>query len=110
MHCALGAVTIGVSGLAASVSQDERVEALLLASAMGIAVVAVVRGYRRYRDRRVVLFVLAGLSLLGIGRCVEAFPLLHTASSVVASALLIGGHALNARSLHLLRACCDSNG
>jgi hypothetical protein len=109
VHCVLGAVMAGASGLAGAFVQDERVESLLLASAVIVAVIASAMGYRRHRDRWAVLLVVVGLSLLGIRRFLDPPPLQETMLSVAAAALLIGAHARNAQLLHRLRACCISD-
>jgi hypothetical protein len=110
VHCALGAVMVGASGLAGALVQDERVEAMLLLSAVFVAVIASATGYRRHRDRWVASLVVVGLSLLGIEHFLDPSPLPEPVISIVAAALLVGAHARNARLLHRLRACCGSDG
>jgi hypothetical protein len=99
-----------VSSLAGSLFRDERLELMFLLCAAGLAVAAVATGYRQHRDRRAVLFAVAGLSLLGVGRCIEASRLLEMTASVLGAGLLVSGHVLNARLLHRLRTCCITTG
>ncbi len=104
VHCALGPLMLGASGLAGSLVQDERVEAVLLLSAVVVAVSASTMGYRRHRDRRVVSLVVAGLLLVSVGRFFEP-PFPEPMFPIAAAGLLIGAHARNALLLHRLRAC-----
>lgn len=110
VHCALGAVFVGVSGVAGSLFRDERLELIFLLCAVGLAVASVATGYRQHRSRTVVLFAMAGLSLLGVSRGIDGARFVEAASSVVGACLLIVGHSLNARLLHRLGTCRVING
>lgn len=110
VHCAAGAILVGVSSVAGSLFRDERVELMFLLFSAGFAVLAIASGYRKHRDRRAFLFALAGLSMLGIGRCIDGPRLLETTFSVLGAGLLVSGHVLNARLLHRLHACCAAAG
>lgn len=105
-HCTLGAVLFAVWGGLGSLVEDERIEMVLLMSAVVAALVAATTGYRRHRDPRVISSILAGLLVLGIGSLVEGARLLEAGISVTAATLLIRGHARNARLLHQLSAGC----
>jgi hypothetical protein len=106
VHCALGVVLLGVSGVASALMENERLELALLLSASTAALLAGAGGYRQHRDPRVGLLIGGGLLLLGLGAVVAASHVVDAALSVAAATILITGHALNARLLHRLRLCC----
>jgi hypothetical protein len=110
IHCAIGPLLVGASGLLGSIVQDERVETLLALAAVVVAVMAAALGYRRHRDRWVLFLVAAGLSLLGVARFFELPPLPEPLLLIFAAAVLIGAHARNALLLHRLRSCCSRDG
>jgi hypothetical protein len=110
VHCALGAVLVGASGLVGSFVQDERVEAVLLISAVVVALIACGAGYRRHRDKWVLVLVALGLLLLGVGRIVDLSGIPEPVTPITAAAFLIGAHIRNARLLHRVHECCTPEG
>jgi hypothetical protein len=106
VHCVLGVMLLGVSGVVGALVENERLELVLLLSASTAALLAVAGGYRQHRDPRVGLLIGGGLLLLGLGAVVAASHVVDAALSVAAATILITGHVLNARLLHRLRLCC----
>jgi hypothetical protein len=107
IHCALGPLLVGVSGVASSLVEDERIEMVLLLSAVVVAVIAAALGHRRHGDRWVVSLVMVGLSLVGIAHFFEPSGVPEPVYPVLAAVVLIAAHVRNARALLRHRACCS---
>ena len=106
-HCAGTAVLIGVSGVGGLFS-DERIEIGFCVCAISLAVVALVRGWRRHRSWVPASVGSCGIVLLLTARCagfessnVEALL------SVAGGTLLVTGHVSNIRRLRRMGSCCE---
>jgi hypothetical protein len=109
VHCAAGALVVGVTGVTGSLLRDERVELFFLLATVSLASASVTLGYRQHQNARVALLAVAGLSLLGAARALPAPLLLEPAASVLGASLLVMAHVLNARLLHRVGACSVRN-
>ena len=108
LHCALGSLMIGATGLTGPVMQDERLETMLLLCAVVVASIACTIGYRRHQDRSVVSLMVAGLFFAAIGRIFEPSAIPEPVFPILAAVFLIGAHTRNALLLRRLRTCCDT--
>lgn len=102
MHCAAGAVWMGVAGLGRAI--DERLELPFALVAMSIATLALGRGYRAHRARLPAILGVLGVSLLVSSRLVELEAgWFEQGLSISGAVALVSAHVVNLRA-H--RQCC----
>lgn len=107
VHCGLGAMLpalLPTLGLGFFVG--ETTEWVLVAIAMGMAVLAAVLGYRVHRSKRITLAFIAGMGLLLTSRLSESFGGGHElglAFALGGGALLIGTHITSLRRCRTCR-------
>lgn len=110
VHCIGGALLPGLfaaGGL--HLVSDEALHAGLLLVVLPVAAFALARGVKRHGDRRAAALGVAGIACLCLGLAAHGGSgWLETAFTVVGSALLVAGHAWNARLLAraVVAHCC----
>lgn len=100
VHCLALPVMVGaLPSLGLAFLADEIVHEILALLLIGLAALAFIPGYRRHRDRRVVVLMATGLGLILFATWGGAVVDLHgegeTVVSVVGSLFLISAHFLN---------------
>jgi hypothetical protein len=100
IHCLALPVMVGVlPGLGIAFLADEIVHQILACLLIAVAALAFIPGYRRHRDKRVLLLMGGGLGLILFATWGSERFDLHgsgeTFISVAGSVLLIGAHLLN---------------
>jgi hypothetical protein len=109
LHCAaLPFVIALLPALGLSFLADHRFERIFIVCASGLALVALIRGYRRHRIGSPLLLALPGLALLWIGAWVfdaENSLALHATLVAIGGCCVALAHVLNLR-LSYLFGCC----
>ncbi len=110
LHCAaLPFVIALLPALGLSFLADHRFERIFIACASGLALTALIRGYRRHRVARPLYLVVPGLALLWIGAWIfdaENTLALHATLVALGGCCVAYAHVLNLRASHAFGACC----
>ena len=114
LHCAaLPFVIALLPAFGLSFLADHRFERIFIAAASGLALAALIRGYRRHRVARPLFLALPGLALLWTGAWVfdaEDVLALHATLVALGGCCVAYAHVLNLRLSHLSGACCAPAG
>lgn len=109
-HCFANGALAGVSGVA-PILADRRIELGLTASAISLAVLALLSSYRRHHCRRPVAVGALGVVSLSFARLPNLDPkALETALSITGGALLVLAHLINLRERRRVDSCCSTAG
>ena len=109
LHCAaLPFVIALLPALGLSFLADHRFERIFIACASGLALAALIRGYRRHGIASPLLIVVPGLALLWIGAWIfdaEDSLALHATLVALGGCCVALAHVLNLRLTHLFGCC-----
>ncbi|MEP6939554.1 MAG: MerC domain-containing protein [Rudaea sp.] len=109
LHCAaLPFVVALLPALGLSFLADHRFERIFILCASGLALAALIRGYRRHRIATPLVTALPGLALLWIGAWVfdaEDSLALHATLVALGGCCVAFAHVLNLRLTHLFGCC-----
>jgi hypothetical protein len=112
VHCAaLPFVLTVLPALGLGFLADHRFERVFIACASCLALVALIRGYRRHHIASPLRIAVAGLILLWVGAWIfdaESSLALHATLVTIGGCSVAYAHMRNLRLTHSYGACCDS--
>jgi hypothetical protein len=111
VHCAaLPFVLALLPALGLSFLADHKFERIFIACASCLALVALIRGYRRHHVASALFIAVPGLILLWVGAWIfdaESSLALHATLVATGGCCVALAHILNLRLTHLFGACCE---
>lgn len=111
VHCAaLPFVLALLPALGLGFLAEHKFERIFIACASCLALVALIRGYRRHRVASALMLVVPGLILLWLGAYVfdaDNSLALHATLVVLGGCCVALAHIVNLRLTHLFGACCE---